>query len=285
MKISAVSLSKKIVVITGGSSGIGREFAKLSMECGASVVICSNDKERLADALSYLKTFGSDIDARACDIRNKEEVEGLARYCASRYGHVDILVNNAGFAVYRPFEESSLEESLDILDVNLSGSMRCAKAFLPGMIARRQGRIVNISSIGGELIITPNAAYCAAKHGIVAWSKAIRHELAQFNIAVNVVCPGYVKTHFHDHATFRRRDPYRKKGRLTPNLERVSKGILSAILRDRVVTYVPSWLGLVVWCFDTFPFVMNPLWKQVMKRRTAQLYYQIEEERKSELRP
>src|SRR5260370_26385916 len=126
---------------------------------------------------------------------------------------VEVLIKNAGYDGYRPCEESSAAEVLDILDVNLGGAMRFAKACLPAMIRQRSGRIVNIASVAGGLIITPNAVYCAAKTGMVAWSKALRHEVARFNVAVNVVLPGLTATQFHNHPTFRRRDIYRKKSR------------------------------------------------------------------------
>jgi short-subunit dehydrogenase len=161
--------------------------------------------------------------------------------------------------------------------------MRCAKAFLPSMIAHRSGRIVNIASIGGAAIITPNAAYCAAKHGMIAWTKAIRYELAHFNVSVNVVCPDHVQTSFQDHPTFKRREVYRGKdtarkwGR-SLTVEDVSREILDAIRHDRAVTYVPRWQGLVVWALNALPFITAPIWDRIMQKRIVQLYEQIEAE-------
>jgi short-subunit dehydrogenase len=222
------------------------------------------------------------VDAILCDVRNQEQVDQMASHVLKRYEHLDILINNAGYTVYRPFEESPLEEILDIMDVNLLGAMRCAKAFLPSMIARRSGRIVNISSIGGETIITPNATYCSAKHGMVAWTKAIRCELAHFNIKVNVICPGHTKTNFHDHPTFQRREIYRKKGARSLTVEAVSDKILDAIRKDRAATFIPSWYGLVVWALNVLPFVTVPIWNRLMKKRIIQLYEQIEAEKRSD---
>ncbi len=247
---------------------------------GSQVIICSHKPETLAKATTELQLAGYDVDAYVCDVRDTEQVKCLADHVLARHGWIDILINNAGYAVYRPFEESSLDEVLDLIDVNLAGAMRCTKVFLPSMIARRSGRIVNISSIGGETIITPNAVYCAAKHGMVAWTKAIRYELAHYNIAVNVVCPGHTKTNFHDHPTFRRRDVYRKKEARSLSVETVSGKILDAIRKDRVVTYVPAWQRLVVWALNALPFVTVPIWDQMLRQRIAQLYTEIERERK-----
>lgn len=263
------------VVITGGSSGIGKQLASDFLKSGANVTIVSHDPERLEMAFTELSLIASNVEAIDCDIRNPMQVGRMAEHILGSSRHVDILINNAGYAVYRPFEESSVEEILDILDVNLSGAMRCTKAFLPDMISRRSGRIVNISSIGGETIITPNAAYCAAKHGMVAWSKAIRYELVRFNIGVNVICPGHTKTNFHSHPTFRRRDPYRRKNSRSLMPEDVSMATISAILKNRAVTYVPWWQGIVAWSLNAFPFVTLPFWNWVTSKRITQLYEQV----------
>jgi short-subunit dehydrogenase len=268
----------RTIVVTGGSSGIGRQVASDACACGATVVITSHDEQRLRQTEAELRAAGLHIHAFCCDVRDARQVAGLVAYVEQTCGHLDILINNAGYAVYRPFEESTVDEILDILDVNLAGAMRCAKAFLPGMTSRRSGRIVNVASIGGELIITPNATYCAAKHGMVAWSKAIRYELEPFGVSVNVVCPGHTKTHFHDHPTFRRRDASRHPKRRSLSAAAVSAAILDGIRRDRVVTYVPRWHALVVWALNVFPFLSSPLWNRVSRRRIDQLYARIRAE-------
>lgn len=269
--------SGRTVVITGASSGIGRQLAADMAVRGASVVITSHDEERLRQTEAELRSAG-DIHARCCDVRDAAQVVSLVEYVEHTCGHADILINNAGYAVYRPFEESSVHEVLDILDVNLGGAMRCAKAFLPGMIARRSGRIVNVSSIGGEIIITPNAVYCAAKHGMVAWSKAIRYELEQFGVGVNVICPGHTTTRFHEHATFRRRDADRNPHRRSLDPEAVSAAILEAIRRDRPVTYVPAWHALLVWALRVCPLLTEPLWARISRKRINQLYMRMRAE-------
>ena len=269
------------VLITGGSSGIGKQLAKDFSTQGAQVVVCSDSSQSLAQTRTDFEQAGLKVDTQECDVRSANQVNSLADYTLRQYGHLDILINNAGYAVYRPFEESSLDEVLDLLDVNLAGAMRCAKAFLPSMIEHHSGRIVNISSIGGETIITPNAVYCAAKHGMVAWSKALRYELAHFNVQVNVVCPAHTKTNFHDHFTFRRRDPYRRKKARSLTVEHVSAAVIFAIQKDCILTYAPWWQGLVVWALNALSFVMNPIWDWITQKRIAQLYEQIEQERKS----
>lgn len=268
----------RVVVITGGSSGIGKQTARRLLERGAIVVITSHDANRLEQARAELLGVSSKVDAIAFDVRKGDEGDRAIRHILDRHQRIDILINNAGYAVYRPFEESEVAEIVDLVDVNLTGAMRVTKAVLPAMIARRSGRVVNVSSIGGETIITPNAVYCAAKHGMVAWTKALRYELEHFGVSTNVVCPGFTVTHFHDHPTFRRRDPYRRPGRKTMDVDVVARGILDAIEYDRLVTYVPRWQGLVAWSLAAVPWATVPIWNRIARRRVAELYEQIDAE-------
>jgi short-subunit dehydrogenase len=108
-------------------------------------------------------------------------------------------------------------------------------------------------------------------HGL----KAIRYELARFNIKVNVVCPGYTITNFHDHQTFRRRNPYRKKNTRSLTGRDVSIKILDTICKDRVVTFVPWWYRWVVWILNVMPIISIPLWNRILEKRINQLYEQI----------
>lgn len=286
MSQKAFRFADSVVVITGGSSGIGRQVARDLVARGSRVALCGIDASAVEDTGRELTALGGEVEAVVCDVRDDEQVERFAARVIGRWGPPDVLINNAGYAVYRPFEESSVSELIDIVDVNLAGAIRCTKAFLPAMKKRRSGHIVNVSSIGGALIVTPNAAYCAAKHGLVALSKAIRYELAPFNISVNVVCPDHVVTNFHNHPTFRRRDRFRggdvaRKlgGRLT--LEEMSKQLLMAIARDRAVTYVPRRLGLLVWALQGLAPLTQPMWDRVIRRRVRQLYSAIEMENRA----
>jgi short-subunit dehydrogenase len=157
------------------------------------------------------------------------------------------------------------------VSVNLLGAMRCAHAFLPGMIARRSGSIVNIASVAGALVMTPNGVYSASKHGLVAWSEALQHELNRFNIHVLVMCPGRVETPFFNHETFRSRTP-RSETRLTVPLEYVSQKIVSALEKRRLLTYIPFYYGFFIWIVNTFPFISKPIYKRLLSQRIEDIY-------------
>jgi short-subunit dehydrogenase len=264
------------VVVTGGTSGIGERLALDLLRLGARVTVCSDDPASVA-AFVRRAPPGATLAAEVCDVRDTERVQRFARDVEQRQGRVDLLVNNAGYAVYRAFEESSTDEVLDIVDVNMQGALRCTKAFLPGMIARRRGGILNVSSVAGYLPITPNAAYCAAKHGLVGWSQALNYELERFGIWVGVLCPDHVQTGFQKHPTFERRARHRTRPeRLT--VEAVSAAALDAISRKRLVTFVPRRSGAIAWAMRVAPWITEPLWRRVMLRRVEQLYDEMARE-------
>lgn len=269
----------KAVVITGGTSGIGEQLARDLLSLGARVTVCSDDAASVS-ALAGRIQSGGQLTAEVCDVRSTDHVMRFARDAERRYGRVDLLINNAGYAVYRAFEESPVGEVLDIIDVNLGGAMRCTKAFLPGMIANRQGGILNISSVAGYLPITPNAAYCGAKHALVGWTKALSYEVARFDIWVGVLCPDHVQTGFQNHATFQRRARYRARAE-SLTVAAVSEAALDAIRRRRTVTFVPRRLAAVVWAMRLLPIASEPLWKRMMLRRVEQLYDEIAREASS----
>jgi short-subunit dehydrogenase len=263
--------SNPLVVVTGGSSGIGRQIAADFLRQGARVIVVSENAARVAQTTRELTAIAERIDGIVCDVGSRDEVSRLPETVFNRRGCPDILVNCAGFATYRTFEESDLEEIERLVNVNLIGAMRCAKAFLPAMIDRRSGAIVNMASVAGRVVITPNGIYSSAKHALVAWSEALRYELDGFGIQVNVICPGRVDTAFFDHETFRTRLP-RAETRFSITAQDVSRATLQAIRRDRFITYVPWAFGPLVWLSEVAPFIAKPLLGRLMISRVKSLY-------------
>jgi hypothetical protein len=238
---------------------------------GARVIIASHDPERLQQAQVEIRSLGYEVSSVVCNITCQTQIDDLVARVLTDYGYLDILVNNAGYAIYETFEESNLAEILRLVDVNLLGAIRCIKGFLPSMIRRRSGQIVNMASIAGRLVMTPNGTYSAAKHGLVALSEVLRYELGHFGIKVNVICPGRVKTAFFDHETFQKRAP-RPEANYTIPIEKVSKETIRAIEKDRFVTYVPSTLGLLIWLTNAFPFIAKPIVGKILISRIQTLY-------------
>ena len=219
---------RKTCLITGGSSGIGKHLAGKLLKSGNRVVIASNNLYNLEQVVTEFKDLSPNIFSYHVDVADIASVHQMSEILIQEHGCPDILVNCAGFATYRTFEETPIEEIEQLVNVNLLGAMRCTHSFLPMMIAQGHGSIVNIASIAGKLVITPNGVYSASKHGLVAWSETLKYELARFNINICVICPGRVETPFFDHETFRLR-AHRTETQLTIPIEEISKKIVAAI--------------------------------------------------------
>lgn len=264
-------ISKKYILITGGSSGIGKHLAASLLKNNNKVVIASNNQLGLQHAVSELRNISPNIFSYFVDVNNTDSVYSLSETLLSEHGCPDILVNCAGFATYRTFEESPIDEIEQLVGVNLLGAMRCTHSFLPKMIARGNGSIVNVASIAGKLVMTPNGVYSASKHGLVAWSETLKYELARFNINVSVICPGRVETAFFDHETFRARAP-RAETQLTIPIEEVSRKAISAIEKKKFLTFIPSYYGLIIWLVNTFSYFSKPIYGRLLSSRIEDMY-------------
>lgn len=264
-------ISGKNILITGGSSGLGKHLAGKLLESANKVVIASNNPSKLEQAANELKKISSNLFFYCVDVSNTESVHNMSELLLREHGCPDILVNCAGFATYRTFEEAPIDEIEQIVNVNLVGAMRCTHSFLPMMIARGDGSIANIASIAGKLVMTPNGVYSASKHGLVAWSEAIKYELARFKINVSVICPGRVETAFFDHETFQKR-VQRPETQLTIPIEKVSEKIISAIEHKRFLTFVPSYYGFLIWLVNTFSLFSKPIYGKLLSSRIEYIY-------------
>ena len=264
-------LERRIIVITGGCSGIGRQLAEDYLAAGATVVLVSDRADRLATAVTELRLKYPTVESFNCDVADSPAVAAMCQYVLRTHGCPHILVNSAGFATYRTIEESSLQELERLVDVNFLGAVRCSKGFMPSMIGGRAGTIVNIASLAGRLVMTPNGTYSAAKHALVAWSIAMRWELARFGINVNVICPGRVETAFFDHETFAMRAP-RAEARFTVPVHSVSQQTIRAIKRNRGITYIPAILGPAIWMVNAFQPISGILYRRLMLSRIESVY-------------
>lgn len=257
------------VLITGGSSGIGKHLAGAYLARGDHVIIVSDNEPKLEAARAELAARSATVAAVLCDVSDPEAVRRMVEKVLAEHGCPDVVVNNAGFAVYRSFDQSSMDEIEKLIGVNLLGTLRCIRGFLPGMIERRSGHIVNVASIAGLMPITPCAAYGAAKHGIVGISETLRFELADFNVKVHLVCPGRVETSFFDHETFRRR-PHRPETEKTVPIEDVSRAIIESVERNRFLTVIPRTLSWSAWIRNLCPPVVDVWLGRLLTERTRE---------------
>lgn len=184
----------KTVLITGGSRGLGLVLARALAERGARIAICARDEEELKRAEEDLRSRGARVFTAVCDVRNQSEVERTVEAICNHYGQIDVLVNNAGMIQVAPLENQTQEDFADAMAIHFWGAFFMMQAILPEMKRRGDGRIVNVSSIGGKMPVPHLAPYCASKFALVGLSSAMRTELIKDNIFVTTVCPGLMRT-------------------------------------------------------------------------------------------
>lgn len=189
-------LAGRAAVVTGSTSGIGLAIATRLAAEGANVMLNGFGEAAAVEALRAGLERQHAIKAgfHAADMARPGQVAELVRAAQSRFGAVDILVNNAGIQHVSPVDAFPEERWDAIIAINLSSVFHATKAALPGMKARRWGRVINIASAHG-LVASPNkSAYVAAKHGVVGFTKAAALEVAELGVRVNAICPGFVLT-------------------------------------------------------------------------------------------
>jgi NAD(P)-dependent dehydrogenase (short-subunit alcohol dehydrogenase family) len=228
------SLRDRVVVITGGSRGLGFALAEDLARGGARVTIAGRDAATVDRAREVLAARGLHVDGLACDVRNQAEAAALIAQVEARGGAIDVLVNDAGVIEVGSVWDQSLEDFRESVETHMFGPLHTMRAVLPSMRARRDGRIVNIASIGG-LVGTPHLApYSAGKFGLVGLSQAYGAEVARDGITVTCVCPGLMRTGSPDHAIFKGRT----KAEYAWFTIAGSNPLLSASTRHAVVTIV-----------------------------------------------
>lgn len=193
----------KVILITGGSRGLGLVLARALAERGAKIAICARNGEELLRAKEDLESSGAKVFQTVCDVRNQSEVNRMIEAVRSHYGQIDVLINNAGVIQVGPLEEQTQEDFETAMAIHFWGPYYTMKAVLPEMKARRSGRIVNISSIGGKMAVPHLAPYCASKFALVGLSNAMRVELVRDDIYITTVCPGLMRTGSHVNAVFK----------------------------------------------------------------------------------
>jgi NAD(P)-dependent dehydrogenase (short-subunit alcohol dehydrogenase family) len=200
---SKYSFQDKVVLITGGSRGLGLVLARKFAGEGAKIAVCARNGEELARAKEDLQSRGAEVFETVCDVRNQSEVNRMIDAVCNHYGQIDVLINNAGVIQVGPLEVQMQKDFEDAMAVHFWGAYYTMSAAIPKMRERGAGKIANISSIGGKISVPHLAPYCASKFALVGLSGAMRVELAKDNISVTTVCPGLMRTGSHVNAVFK----------------------------------------------------------------------------------
>ncbi|MEG2165931.1 MAG: gluconate 5-dehydrogenase [Ruthenibacterium sp.] len=194
MEKNAFSLEGKIALVTGASYGIGFAIANAYANAGATIVFNDIKQEFVDKGLANYKEAGIEAHGYVCDVTNEAQVNAMVAAIEKEVGVIDILVNNAGIIKRIPMCDMTAEEFRQVIDVDLNAPFIVAKAVIPSMIKKGQGKIINICSMMSELGRETVSAYAAAKGGLKMLTKNIASEYGEFNIQCNGIGPGYIAT-------------------------------------------------------------------------------------------
>jgi 3-oxoacyl-[acyl-carrier protein] reductase len=205
-----MELAGSLAVVTGATEGIGRAIAMTLGRAGARAAICARTETNVRRTVGDLSAAGVDAIGTPCDVSDPGAVERFAAFVKRERGTPQVLVNNAGIGRFRPLDELPLEDWDAVMAINVRSLYLVTRAFLKDMKASGGGTIVNVASLAGKNGVEGGTAYCASKHAVLGFSKALMLEVRKHNIRVVAICPGSVATPFMD-----------KQDRFRPNRERV----------------------------------------------------------------
>ncbi|HLF30952.1 MAG TPA: SDR family NAD(P)-dependent oxidoreductase, partial [Xanthomonadales bacterium] len=191
------SVAGKTMLVTGGNRGMGKLFCEHGVAEGARIIIWATNEQTMKETAEELTRRGGKVTTYKVDVSDRKDIEMAAEKVLKEHGTVDILINNAGIVVSGYFWEHTNDQIEKTMHINSEALMYICRAFLPGMLEKREGRIVNMASAAGLLSNPKMSVYCASKWAVNGWSDSLRLELEQqgySNICVTTVTPGYVDT-------------------------------------------------------------------------------------------
>ena len=260
-----MDFKNKVVLITGASSGIGKQTAIEFAKLGSSIILVARRKNKLEQVENELKQFNVNTLVCACDVSKKDQVEELSKIVLQKFDSIDILVNNAGFAIYGSVSDLSIDEIESQMETNYFGMIYCVKNFLPLMLKKKSGHIVNVASVGASFSVPGVSSYCATKFAMLGFSEGLKHELYGTGVGLTVVSPIMVRTPLFEHPSFTNFSKFSTGVSLSS--ETVAKTIIKASNSSRLEIVVPSVARAVIWFKQTFPFLINPIIGRIFRKQ------------------
>lgn len=255
----AISLKDKVVLITGASSGFGASAAELFAREGASVVLAARRINRLQDLAEKIQAQGGEAMAVPVDVSEPAEIEAMIQSVFEIYDHVDILFNNAGFGRLDFLENLSIHRDIEMqVAINLVGTIQVTRAILPHMIERRQGHIINMSSVAGFIAAPTYSIYSATKYGLRGFTESLRREVAPLGIKVSGIYPGPATTEFGQHtgaAGFKK--DFKVPRWATMTSESVAEKVVQLAKHPRRTVVMPWWFRPIIWANYIFPSITD----------------------------
>ncbi|HEX6844325.1 MAG TPA: SDR family oxidoreductase [Actinomycetota bacterium] len=250
-----MELRGRVVVVTGASSGIGEATAVAFAQRGAKVVLAARRLERLEELAERIGRAGGKALALRCDVGEPDEIQKLPGIVEELVGPTDVLVNNAGVPGGGRFVELSMEQIDRVVRVNLLGVLHGTRAFLPGMLGRGRGHVVNVASLAGRFAVPGASVYTATKHAVVAFSESLNFDTEPRGVLVTTVNPGFVATEGFPQDDI--------PPQIVMAVDRVSDAIVKVVRREIAPEYsVPRWLAP----FQAFRVLTPPLYRWGVRR-------------------
>ena len=259
-----MDFKNKVVLITGASSGIGKQTAIEFAKLGSNIILVARRKNKLEQVENELKQFNVNTLVCACDVSKKDQVEKMSEIVLEKFNSIDILINNAGFAIYGSVYDLSVNDIESQMKTNYFGMVYCTKNFLPLMLEKKSGHIVNVASVAASFGLPGIASYCASKFAMLGFSEGLKHELNGTGVGITVVSPIMVKTDFFDHPSFEKMPKYSPT---SLSAKTVAKAIVKASSSSRLEIITPSIVRIVVWLKHTFPYFINPILGKSFKKQ------------------
>jgi uncharacterized protein len=226
----------RTALVTGATAGIGWAFARRLAADGHNLVLVARDESRLSkQAAALAAAHGITVEVLAADLTDEDGLAVVQRRLSDPASHIDLLVNSAGMSLNRSFLDSSVELEERLLSLNVRAIMRLTHAALPGMVDRRTGGIINISSTAAFAAVMPGSTYSATKAWVNNFSESMAFAVRRFGVRVMALCPGYVRTEFHQRAGI---DMSRTPNWLWLDADRVVDDAMRSLARGRVVRVV-----------------------------------------------
>jgi short-subunit dehydrogenase len=263
-------ISDKLVLVTGASGGIGAAVAKAMAKEGARVVLLARSEKALKQVAAEIASGGGTAWTYTVDLADPEAIATVGAQISHQLGTPDILINNAGVGKWRFIDEMSPVEAVECMTVPYFAAFNILHVFLPAMLPRRSGHIVNISSVGSRFVWPGATAYLAARWAIRGFTEALRADLDGSGINVTLVEPGVVKSPYWEH-NLGSRERVPKLAKLIPELnpEEVAQAILKGVKRNRRTIVIPFMMSLFCRLHAVIPSVIQWLITKTGYRRSA----------------
>jgi short-subunit dehydrogenase len=249
-------LAGRVILITGASSGLGEAVARACARDGAHLALAARREDRLRALAADLETHDCQTLVLPTDMRDPEQIRAMGSSALERFGRIDALVANAGVGHSMAVAETTEEQMLEQIDVNLIGVIRGVQAVLPAMLAARRGHILAMASVGAAITMPGAAVYGATKAGVVAFCEGLRREVSGHGVAVTAILPGFIATPMTAGLTFP-----------MPPASNVGDAVARLIRRPRPRLVIPGWYAPLIALNRLAPGILDAIAANAQKRR------------------